>query len=41
MDAVRQPKYVNYRDTPDSGLMNKNSKLITTREPGGSQLAKN
>ena len=25
---------------PDSGLMNKNSKLITTREPGGSQLGK-
>ena len=25
---------------PDSGLMNKNSKLITTREPGGSLLGK-
>ncbi len=25
---------------PDSGLMDKNSKLITTREPGGSQLGK-
>ena len=25
---------------PSSGLINKNSKIITTREPGGSQLGK-